>query len=176
MLYPVFCESGDGNSAVSSLESRPCPFRSSGMFPPQLQGAVVVVLVTQLSPTLCDPMDYSPPGSSVHGIFQARILGWVAIAFSRGSSQLRVWTQVSCFSGRFCVIWATGYSLHKYMLVSTQLRLQEDPLESVFLPGSAHVQVSSSTHFFSLIYILNPVTFKFYFFNTKNILYWIIAD
>ena len=45
--------------------------------------------VTQLCPTLCDPMDCSLPGSSVHGIFQARILEWVAISFSRGSSQPR---------------------------------------------------------------------------------------
>ena len=37
-------------------------------------------------PTLCDPMDYSLPGSSIHGIFQARLLEWVAISFSRGSS------------------------------------------------------------------------------------------
>ena len=44
------------------------------------------VLVAQLCPTLCDHMDYSPPGSSVHGIFQARILEWVAISFSTGSS------------------------------------------------------------------------------------------
>ena len=42
--------------------------------------------VTQSCPTLCDPMDCSPPGSSVHGILQARILEWVAISFSRGSS------------------------------------------------------------------------------------------
>ena len=39
--------------------------------------------------TLCDPVDYSPPGSSVHGILQARILEWVAISFSRGYSQTR---------------------------------------------------------------------------------------
>ena len=44
------------------------------------------VLVTQSSPILCDPMDRSPPGSSVHGILQVRILEWVAIPFSRGSS------------------------------------------------------------------------------------------
>ena len=44
------------------------------------------VLVAQSCPTLCDFMDYSPPGSSVHGILQARILEWVAIPFSRGSS------------------------------------------------------------------------------------------
>ena len=46
----------------------------------------VCVLVAQLCLTLCDPTDYSPPGSSDHGIFQARMLEWVAISFSRGSS------------------------------------------------------------------------------------------
>ena len=43
-------------------------------------------LAAQLCPTLCDPTDYSPPGSSVHGILQIRILEWIAISFSRGSS------------------------------------------------------------------------------------------
>ena len=61
----------------------------------------------QSCPTLCDPMDCSPPGSSVHGVFQARILERVAISFSRGSSQPRDWTQVSCISGRFFTVWAT---------------------------------------------------------------------
>ena len=42
--------------------------------------------VAQMCPTLCDPVDWSPPGSSIHGIFQARVLEWVAISFSRGSS------------------------------------------------------------------------------------------
>ena len=42
--------------------------------------------VAQSCPTLCDPMDHNLPGSSVHGIFQARVLKWVAISFSRGSS------------------------------------------------------------------------------------------
>ena len=49
---------------------------------------VVEVLVAQSCPTLCNPMDCSLPGSSVYGIFQTRILGWVAIPFSRGSFQL----------------------------------------------------------------------------------------
>ena len=49
-------------------------------------------------------MDYSPPGSSVHGILQARILEWIAISFSRGSSSPRDWTQVSCIAGRFFTI------------------------------------------------------------------------
>ena len=51
--------------------------------------------VTQSCPTLCDLMDCSLPRSSVHVIFQARVLEWVAISFSRGSSQPRDRTQVS---------------------------------------------------------------------------------
>ena len=54
----------------------------------------------QSCPTLCDPMDCSPPGSSVHGILQARILEWVVMPFSRGSSQPRDRTRVSCTAGR----------------------------------------------------------------------------
>ena len=64
------------------------------------------VLVAQSCRTLCDPMDYSPPGSSVHGILQARILGRVAFPFSRGSFQPRDRTQVSHIAGRFFTIWA----------------------------------------------------------------------
>ena len=60
----------------------------------------VCVLHAQLCPTLCDPMDYSPPGSSVYGITQARILDRVAIPFSKGSPQPRDWTRVSCVFGR----------------------------------------------------------------------------
>ena len=59
----------------------------------------------QLCPTLCNPMDCSLPGFSVHGILQARILEWVAIPFSRGSSLLRDWTWVSWFAGRFFTVW-----------------------------------------------------------------------
>ena len=55
----------------------------------------VKVLVLQLCPTFCNPMDCNPPGSSVHGIFQARILEWVAIPFFSGSSQTKDQTQVS---------------------------------------------------------------------------------
>ena len=55
--------------------------------------------VAQSCPTLCDPMDCSAPGS-IHGIFQARILEWVAISFSRGSSLPRDRTQVSRIAGR----------------------------------------------------------------------------
>ena len=54
------------------------------------------VKVTQPCPTLCDPINYT-----VHGMLQARILEWVAFPFSRGSSQPRDRTQVSCIAGRF---------------------------------------------------------------------------
>ena len=61
----------------------------------------VKVLVVQSCLTLCNSMDYIPSQSSVHGILQARILEWVAIPFSRGTSQPRDWTHISCTAGRF---------------------------------------------------------------------------
>ena len=61
----------------------------------------------QSCPTLYNPMDCSPPGSSVHGILQARILEWVAISFSRGSSRPRDRTQVSRIAGSRFNLWAT---------------------------------------------------------------------
>ena len=71
----------------------------------------VNVLVAQLYSAVCNPMDCIPPGSSVHGIFQARILEWFAISFTSDSSQPRAWTQVSYTAGRFFTDWATrgGY-------------------------------------------------------------------
>ena len=65
------------------------------------------VLFAQSCPTLCDPVDCSPPGSSVHGTLQARILEWIAIPFSRGSSWPRDQTWVSCIADGFFTIWAT---------------------------------------------------------------------
>ena len=69
-------------------------------------GRQVRVFVSQLCPSLCDSMDYSPPGSSVHGVLQERILEWVKIPFSRGSSQPKDWTCVFCIAGRFFIAWA----------------------------------------------------------------------
>ena len=66
----------------------------------------VCVLVTQLWLTLRDPMDYRLPGSSIHGILQARILEWVAMPFSRGNSWLRDQIRVSWTAGRFFTVWA----------------------------------------------------------------------
>ena len=64
----------------------------------------VKMLVAQLCPTLCNPMDCSPPDSSVYGSLQARILEWVAMPSSRGSSRPRDQTQVSHIAGRFFTI------------------------------------------------------------------------
>ena len=64
----------------------------------------VKVLVVQSCQTLCEPINCSLPGSSAHGILQARILEWVAIPFSRGSSQPRDPTQVSHIAGRFFTV------------------------------------------------------------------------
>ena len=68
-------------------------------------------LDAKLSPTLCDPMDYSPPGSSVHGISQERTLERVAISFSKKSSQPRGQNKVSCIAGGFFTDWPTKESL-----------------------------------------------------------------
>ena len=68
----------------------------------------VKVLVAQSCLTLCDLVGCNLPGSSVHGILQARIPEWVAIPFSRGSSWPRDRTQVSCTAGKFFTFWATS--------------------------------------------------------------------
>ena len=65
-----------------------------------MRSLCVCVLVAQSYLTLCDPMGCSSPGSSIHGIFQARILEWIDISFSRGSSLPRDQTQVSHIAGR----------------------------------------------------------------------------
>ena len=78
----------------------------------------VKVLVSRSCPTHCNPTNCSPPGSSVHGILQARILQWVAISFSRGSSQLRDQAQVSCIACRLFTVWSTREdhsSLNKHL-------------------------------------------------------------
>ena len=74
------------------------------------------VLFAQLCLTFCDPMDYSPPGSFVHGIPQARILEWVAIPFSRVSSRPRDQAWVSCTAGGFFTIW-TSQKNNSVMLI-----------------------------------------------------------
>ena len=61
--------------------------------------------------SLCNPVDWSPPGSSIHGILQARTVEWVAISFSRGTSRPRDRTQVSCIAGGFFTTASPGSPL-----------------------------------------------------------------
>ena len=77
-------------------------------------------------------MDCSPPGSSVHGFLQARILEWVAIFFSRGSSQPRDQTQVSCIAGRFFTVWTTREAQKSHLTNNCS----SSPLN--FLPVTIH--------------------------------------
>ena len=109
--------------AASSLRQSPCGSNVSSWVPrkaflsaksldlwAQLIWSIEDVCSKSISHSVvsdsCNPMDCSPPGSSVHGIFQARILERVAIHFSRGFSQLKDGTQVSCIAGRFFTVWA----------------------------------------------------------------------
>ena len=80
------------------------------------------MLVAKSCPTLCNPRDCSLPVFSVHGILQARILEWVAIPFSRGSSWHRNWTCVSCIAGRFFTVRVTREALgYLYQIIKTRL-------------------------------------------------------
>ena len=114
-LFSFFLSYGQ-YTGLSTLHLLPCPefgklctslpqvvLRSKHyIFPIILSG-----LVSQSCPTLCDPMDGSLAGSSVHGIFQARILEWVAIFFPRGSCWPRDQTRVSCIGRQILYHWAT---------------------------------------------------------------------
>ena len=75
-----------------------------------------VKVFTQSRPTLCDPMDCRPPGSSVHGTLQARILEWVAISFSRGSSRARDQTRLSRTADRLFTHWVTRETIMSWIV------------------------------------------------------------
>ena len=98
----------------------------------------VKVLVAQSCLTLCDPTDCSSPGSSVHGILQARILEWVAILFARGSSQPRDQIQVSWTAGRFFTIWATWEALQDLLKQSLAPLQTSWVCRSGMTPGNVH--------------------------------------
>ena len=86
--------------------TRVSPWRAYTSWPLASHLLCVCVLVVQSCLTLCDPMDYSWIGSSVHGILQARILEWVTIPFSRGCSWPSDQTQVSALAGGLFTVWA----------------------------------------------------------------------
>ena len=83
-----------------------------------------IVKLTLSHVWLCDPMNCSLRGSSIHGIFQARILEWVAISFSRGFSQPRDRTQVSHIAGRCFTIWVTREALTRDQILGSQYQMQ----------------------------------------------------
>ena len=123
----------------------PNPSRHQGLFQWVIQVSinnysdyVCVCLVVQSCLTLCDPVNYSPPSSSVHGILQARILEWGAIPFSRGSSQPRDWTWSSA-------LWADSLP-------------SEPPGKPIF-----KVFIALVTILLLLFYVLGFVLFVFFF-------------
>ena len=95
------------DSSINSVTNIPWAQKGRSIAYSEYWELKVKVSVAQPWPILCNPMDCSPPGSSVHGILQARALEWVAIPFSRGSSQLKDQTWVFCISGRLFTIWTT---------------------------------------------------------------------
>ena len=114
---------------------------SSGLMP------YVYVLSRSVMSDSLRPMNYSPPGSSVHGTFQARILAWVAISFSRGSSWPRDRTRISCVSciGRQIPYHhATWQALHYQSLIPYSHQPLIKLLEALFSFLIWH------SHFFSL--------------------------
>ena len=113
--------------------------REGGYDPPTLSFSMwkshcsFVQLVIQSCLTLHDPLDCSLPGSSVHGILQARTLEWVAISSPRRSFQPRDWTQVSCITGRFFTFWVIHKSLFFLLFRSQMQRVNHGSLQ--FMAG-----------------------------------------
>ena len=103
--------------------------------------------VTHSCPTLCDPMDCSLPGSSVHGIFQARVLEWVTIAFSRRSS----WPRDQSIVGRCFTVWATR-EVCVYIYIHTHIYINEQ------FPGNISRIWVIKSNFFSFSFVLSLVS------------------
>ena len=76
--------------------------------------------------TLCDPMDCSPPGSSVHGILQVKILEWVAMPSFRGSSWPRDWTCVSCTGRQILYHWATREARELHQVIEIDILVKKE--------------------------------------------------
>ena len=109
------------------------------------------MLVAQLCPTLCSPVDCSPLGSSVHGILQARILEWVAMPFFRGSSGCRGQTCISCFSctaGRFFTTEPPGkHSSQRQVAESPRIKIRSKHGDSNSQQAKIMTQISARTWF-----------------------------
>ena len=112
LLSQINCKFSPNCSPFLDSEARFFNHNTHSMYTMRLEGGSHLCWAQSLSHVrLCNLMDCSLPGSSVHGIFQARILEWVVISFSGGSSPPRDRTRVSCTAGRFsyhCVTWEVG--------------------------------------------------------------------
>ena len=107
------------------------------------EGKKVKVLVTQSCPTLCDPMDYSPPGCSVHRILQAIMLEWLAIPFSNRSplgQKLRWWWHSNIFLLRTTLIFSSTHLFHQ----ESRAKLFFPPPQSLYyLQGTYHMKIAA---------------------------------
>ena len=130
----------------------------------------VKVLLAQSCLTLCDSMDCSPPGSSVHWIIQGRLLEWVAISPSREPSQPRNWTFACCISGRFFTVCATREA-HLMCSSEKSCGLREK------LPDFCNVKIGISlSHSLSLPLLLSLSGCRTYLPCFSPLLHWSVSD
>ena len=113
--------------------------------------------------TSLQPMDYSPPGPSAHGIFQARILKWAAISFSKGSSWPRVQAWISCTAGRFTIwatsVWDTEPSVYWCLINFCCLtQVGNNPAEEYIFPKSLAELFGFGSHFCSPHHLLGKMS------------------
>ena len=137
ILSSLFCSS----EVISTILSSSSLIRSSAsdvlLLIPSAAAAAAAASSLQSCPILCDPIDSSPPGSTVPGLLQARTLEWVAISFSRGSSRPRNQTRVSFIAGRFFTAEPPGKS--NYGVAKSRTRLSDFTFTFQFhcqVPGS----------------------------------------
>ena len=108
------CDRGGSLDNGHILDMWRCsPAVTEGGFWPSFISVVTIMRACSVVPDSCDPMDYSTQSSPVHGVFQARILQWVAISYSRGSSWPRDWSCVSCIAGQFFTTETPGKPKHE---------------------------------------------------------------
>ena len=135
----------------------------------------VRVLTAQSCPTLCDPMECSPQGSSVREILQARILKWIAIPFSMGPSQPRDWSWVAHTAGRFLMIWATREALIHLLNPEVKftsifpLRLAVFQFQWICWPSSNPCPPNNSEDIWAYYIICNVLSFKGIDYNLINV-------
>ena len=106
---------------------------------------IVNQLCAQSCPTLYNTMDCSSPGSSVHGILQTRMPEWIAISYSRGSSQPGDWTHISCIScldNRFIMTAPPGEPINTFFLI---LKLKKKEANEIILDSASQSRVTGGT-------------------------------